>query len=182
MRTAFCTLAMLALAATAHAEVPKGPDAIHGAFARMLEHEPAALSPASANQGDGFVEHWVNSVARQDVGSLEAGFVHLLERAHEAQRRRVPACLAGQLDHAAFGQQWLDVADAEFNRHAHGIVAILSHEWKGARTEERDAVGGGFGQVLHGGSSYLMTSTLVRSMVTATAATRIAAKTAVRTP
>lgn len=84
MRTALCTLAMLALAATAHAEVPQGPDAIHGAFARMLEHEPAALSPASANQGDGFVEHWVNSAARQDVGSFEAGFVHMLERIQDA--------------------------------------------------------------------------------------------------
>lgn len=90
MRTAFCTLAMLALAATAHAEVPQGPDAIHGAFARMLEHEPAALSPASANQGDGFVEHWVNSVARQDVCSLEAGFVRMLERAHEAPQPLAP--------------------------------------------------------------------------------------------
>jgi hypothetical protein len=83
MRTAFCTMAMLAFAATAHAEVPQGPDAIHGAFARMLEHEPAALSAEAASQEHAFVEHWVNSVARQDMSSLEAGFVHMLERTRD---------------------------------------------------------------------------------------------------
>lgn len=95
MKTAFCTLAMLALAGTAHAEVPQGPDAIHGAFARMLEHEPAALSPASANPNDAFVEHWVNSVARQDGGSLEAGFIHMLERTHDAPQ---PLAARGEPD------------------------------------------------------------------------------------
>lgn len=86
MRTTLCTLAMLALAATAHAEVPQGTDAIHGAFARMLGHEPAALSLASANPDDAFVEHWVNSVARQDVGSLEASFVQMVASALQAQQ------------------------------------------------------------------------------------------------
>jgi len=95
MRTTLCSLAMLAIAATAHAEVPRGPDSVHGAFARMLEHEPVALSPASANRDDAFVEHWVNSVARQDLGSLEAGFVHMLERAQDAPR---PLVVRGEPD------------------------------------------------------------------------------------
>jgi hypothetical protein len=61
----------------------------------MLEHEPVALSPASANRDDAFVEHWVNSVARQDLGSLEAGFVHMLERAQDAPR---PLVVRGEPD------------------------------------------------------------------------------------
>ena len=48
MQTAFCTLAMLAVAATAHAEVPQGPDAIHGAFVRMLERTHDAPQPLVA--------------------------------------------------------------------------------------------------------------------------------------
>lgn len=114
MRTALCTLAMLALAATAHAELPRGPDAIHGAFARMLEHEPAALSPASPTQGDGFVEHWVNSVARQDMGSHEAGFVHMLEHTRDVP---LPLVARGEPDPLALmvasalqaqqGERWL---------------------------------------------------------------------------
>ena len=83
MRTALSTLVMLAVAATAHAEVPQGPDSVHGAFARMLAHEPAALSHASVNRDDTFVEQWVNSVSRQEMGSLEAGFVHMLERSRD---------------------------------------------------------------------------------------------------
>ncbi len=89
MRTSLCTLAMLALAATAQAEVPQGPDAIHGAFARMLEHEPVALSPTPANPHDAFVERWVNSVTRQDMGSLEAGFVHMLERSRDVPQQLI---------------------------------------------------------------------------------------------
>ena len=95
MRTAFCTMAMLAFAATAHAEVPQGPDSIQGAFARMLVHEPAALSPASANRAEIFVEHWVNSVARQDMSSPEAGFVRMLERTHDVPR---PLVVRGEPD------------------------------------------------------------------------------------
>jgi hypothetical protein len=86
MRTTLCSLALLAIAATAHADVPRGPDSVHGAFARMLGHEPGALSPASADRDDAFVEYWVNSMARQELGNLEAGFVHMLERAHDAPR------------------------------------------------------------------------------------------------
>lgn len=48
MRTAFFTLAMLSVAATAHAEVPQGPDAIHGAFARMLERTHDVPQPLVA--------------------------------------------------------------------------------------------------------------------------------------
>jgi hypothetical protein len=38
MRTTLCTLAMLTFTTVAHAEVPRGADAINGAFARMLAH------------------------------------------------------------------------------------------------------------------------------------------------
>ena len=88
MRTAFCTLAMLAISATAHGEVPQGPDAIHGAFARMLEHEPArlAVDRPAGGQDEAFVEHWVNSTARQDWSAPEAGFVHMLARCSETPR------------------------------------------------------------------------------------------------
>lgn len=114
MRTALCTFAMLAAAATLHAEVPQGPDAIHGAFARMLEHGPAALSPAAANQGSAFVEHWVNSEVRQDMGSPEAGFVHMLERTRDVPQ---PLLARGEPDPVATmvasalqaqqGERWL---------------------------------------------------------------------------
>lgn len=83
MRTALSTLAMLAVAATAHAGIPQGPDSVHGAFARMLVHEPDALSHASVSRDDTFVEQWVNAVSRHEMGSLEAGFVHMLERSRD---------------------------------------------------------------------------------------------------
>ncbi len=109
MRTVLCTLAMLALAATVHAEVPRGPDAIHGAFVRMLGHEPAAMSPTSANPDDAFVEHWVNSVARHDAGSYEAGFVHMLERTRDVPlplvARGAPDPLATMVASALVAQQ-----------------------------------------------------------------------------
>lgn len=88
MRTAFCTLTMLAMSATALAEVPQGPDAIHGAFARVLEHEPAGLAAhrPAGGQGDAFVEQWVNSTAREDWSAPEAGFVRMLARCSETPR------------------------------------------------------------------------------------------------
>lgn len=88
MRTAFCTLTMLMMSATAHAEVPQGPDAIHGAFARMLGHEPAGLAVQrpSGDHGEAFVEQWVNSTTREDWSAPEAGFVRMLARCSEAPR------------------------------------------------------------------------------------------------
>jgi hypothetical protein len=88
MRTAFCTLTMLVMSATAHAEAPQGPDAIHGAFARMFEHESAGLAAhrPAGGQDDAFVEQWVNSTAREDWSAPEAGFVHMLARCSETPR------------------------------------------------------------------------------------------------
>lgn len=89
MRTTFCTLTMLVMSATAHAELPQGPDAIYGAFARMLEHEPAGLAVQrpSDGQDEALVEQWVNSMAREDRSAPEAGFVRMLARCGEAPRR-----------------------------------------------------------------------------------------------
>jgi hypothetical protein len=118
MRTALCTFAMLASAATTHAGVPQGPDAIHGAFARMLDHESAALSTAAANPDAAFVEHWVNSASRRDMGSLEAGFVHMLERTRDVPQ---PLVARGEPDPlASLVAAALHVQQAECQRFAGG--------------------------------------------------------------
>lgn len=86
MRTTLCTLLMFAFAAAAQAEVPPGPDAVNGAFARLLEHEPVtSLAPVASvgDENDSYVEHWVNAIARQEMSSPEAGFVHMLARRDE---------------------------------------------------------------------------------------------------
>lgn len=97
MRTAFCTLAMLMISTSAHAEVPPGPDFINGAVERLLAHEPVALESQqpAGDQDEAFVEHWVNSAARQEFTSLEAGFVHTLVRSREAPR---PLVVRGEPD------------------------------------------------------------------------------------
>lgn len=88
MRTTFCTLTMLVMSATAQAELPQGPDAIHGAFARMFEHEPAGLAVQRPPRGqdEAFVGQWVNSMAREDWSAPEAGFVRMLARCSDAPR------------------------------------------------------------------------------------------------
>lgn len=86
MKTIILAIATLAVPGLACAEVPAGPDSLHGAFVRMLDHQPA---PFEANRpaGDdatGFqFERHVNAVARGDASSLELGFAHLLARADD---------------------------------------------------------------------------------------------------
>ena len=88
MRTALCALTMLMMTAAAHAEAGQGPDAVHGAFARMLEHEPAGqvVHRPVGGQDTGFVEQWVNSMAREDWSVPEVGFVRMLARCSETPR------------------------------------------------------------------------------------------------
>ena len=83
MRTMLCAFAMLAVTTVVHAEVPTGPDAINGAFTRMFEHESATTMSSGAAVGeasDFLFERWVNATARGEMSSLEAGFVHMLQR------------------------------------------------------------------------------------------------------
>jgi hypothetical protein len=94
MKTTLCTLTMLMLTTTAQAEVPDGPDAINGAFGRMLAHPPAELTdagPVTSVAGDVEFERWVNAAARGEMSSLEAGFAHMLSR-----RDDVPRSVAAQ--------------------------------------------------------------------------------------
>lgn len=97
MRTTLCTLAMLVISASAHAEVPPGPDSINGAFERMLAHKPVALDSQqpAGGPGEAFVERWVNSAASQEFTSLESGFVHMLVRSREEPR---PLVVHGEPD------------------------------------------------------------------------------------
>lgn len=92
MRTTLGALTMLALVAAAHAEVPPGPDAVHGSFTRMLGHQASNGWAAAATPGseyDAYVERWIDAAARNELNSLEAGFVHMLERCDEVPRAPV---------------------------------------------------------------------------------------------
>jgi hypothetical protein len=89
MRIMLCTFAMCSLATVTQAGVPSGPDEINGAFARMLEHEAVATMPSRANAGvsdDRLFERWVNTAARGETSSLEAGFARMLARCDEDQQ------------------------------------------------------------------------------------------------
>lgn len=98
MKSMLCAFAMLAVTTVAHAEVPTGPDAINGAFTRMVEHESGATMPLGAtvgHDGDFVFERWVNAAARGDMSSLEAGFSHMLQRCHEVPH---PLAARGERD------------------------------------------------------------------------------------
>lgn len=101
MKTTLCTLTMLMLTATTQAEVPDGPDAINGAFGRMLAQPTAGVTnagPVTSVANDVGFELWVNAAARGDMSSLEAGFAHMLSRRENAPR---PVAAQGEPDAVA---------------------------------------------------------------------------------
>ena len=105
MRTTMQTtvLACLLLGATgmAAAEVPEGPDAVNGAFVRLLDHSPAAPAAtraSGASAGAEWVTAWVSAAARGDTDPAAAGFTHMLARCHDAP---APLPLAGETDAVA---------------------------------------------------------------------------------
>lgn len=101
MRAVICTFAMAvsAVAPRAYADVPPGPDAINGAFVRLLAPEAATATTTDAlPDPDRAFEHWVNRVARNEMSSAEAGFAHMLARADEVPR---PSLVSGEPDPVA---------------------------------------------------------------------------------
>jgi hypothetical protein len=86
MKTVICTIAFAAFAVVprADADVPPGPDAINGAFVRMLGNEattPVAVATTPAS--DRLFERWVNRVARNEMSSVDAGFARMIARTAE---------------------------------------------------------------------------------------------------
>ena len=93
MKFFICTiaLAVFTIAPGAHAGVPRGPDAVNGAFVRMLEQEAMNVTARAAITGNSnrMLESWVNSATRNEVSSLQAGFAHMLARRDEAPKRSI---------------------------------------------------------------------------------------------
>jgi hypothetical protein len=92
MKFVICTIALAASAITpgAHADVPRGPDAVNSAF-RMLAQEAISVTapvPITGNSNRVF-ESWVNRATRNEVSSLEAGFAHMLARRDDAPTRLI---------------------------------------------------------------------------------------------
>jgi hypothetical protein len=86
MKTVICTIAFAAFTVVprADAEVPPGPDAINGAFVRLMANEatpPATAVPAP--ESERMFERWVNRVARNEMSSVEAGFARMIARTAE---------------------------------------------------------------------------------------------------
>lgn len=81
MKTVLLAVVSMTVSGLAIADVPAGPDAINGSFVRMLEFAPGVpgnTSTAVSSVDDFQFDQWVNSIARGDQSSLEAGFAHLL--------------------------------------------------------------------------------------------------------
>lgn len=81
VKTVLLAVMSMSVSGLAVADVPAGPDAINGSFVRMLEFAPGVpgnTSTAVSNADDFQFDQWVNSIARGDQSSLEAGFAHLL--------------------------------------------------------------------------------------------------------
>jgi hypothetical protein len=86
MKAVICTIAFAAFAVAprAYADVPPGPDAINGAFVRMLGSEATtAAAVAATPDSDRMFERWVNRVARNEMSSAEAGFARMIARTAE---------------------------------------------------------------------------------------------------
>lgn len=88
MKACVCTIAIAvsAVAPRAQADVPPGPDAIHGAFVRLMAHEATktlVAAGATTPGSDRMFERRVNRLARNEMSSAEAGFVRMLARRDE---------------------------------------------------------------------------------------------------
>ena len=93
MKFVICTIALAVSAITpeAHADVPRGPDQVNGAFVRMLAQEATSVTAQAAITGNSnrMFEGWVNRATRNEMSSLEAGFAHMLARCDDAPTRSI---------------------------------------------------------------------------------------------
>ena len=74
MKTILLASVMLAFSTVGRADVPDGPDAVNGSFARMLAHGRSVALAGEVDRSAGYseFERIVNAAARGDLSRVEA--------------------------------------------------------------------------------------------------------------